>query len=54
VEAEINVIWALDDFTAGNGATLIAPGSHHWAAGYRPQLPELISAVRNHPAHLRF
>ncbi|GIF63982.1 hypothetical protein Ais01nite_20170 [Asanoa ishikariensis] len=45
VEAETNVIWALDDFTAGNGATLIAPGSHHWAAGRRPQPQELVPAV---------
>jgi len=45
VEAEINVIWALDDFTAGNGATLIAAGSHRWAAGRRPQARELAPAV---------
>jgi hypothetical protein len=45
VEAEANVIWALDDFTAANGATLIAPGSHRWAAGRRPQPQELVPAV---------
>lgn len=45
VEAETNVIWALDDFTAGNGATLIVPGSHRWAAGRRPQPQELVPAV---------
>lgn len=45
MEAETNVIWALDDFTADNGATLIAPGSHHWPAGRRPQHDELTPVV---------
>jgi len=45
VEAETNVIWALDDFTAGNGATVIAPGSHRWTAGRRPLPQELVPAV---------
>ncbi|MFI7080061.1 phytanoyl-CoA dioxygenase family protein [Micromonospora sp. NPDC049903] len=45
VEAETNVIWALDDFTDSNGATLIAPGSHRWADGRRPQPHELVPAV---------
>lgn len=30
-----NTIWMLDDFTAGNGATRVIPGSHKW--GRRPQ-----------------
>lgn len=45
IEAETNVIWALDDFTAENGATVIAPGSHLWPAGRRPQPSELTPAV---------
>lgn len=41
IEAEVNVIWALDDFTAANGATVIAPGSHLWPADRRPTPAEL-------------
>jgi hypothetical protein len=26
-------IWAISDFTAGNGATRVVPGSHRWPAG---------------------
>jgi ectoine hydroxylase-related dioxygenase (phytanoyl-CoA dioxygenase family) len=29
-ELMVNVMWALDDFTPDNGATRLAPGSHHW------------------------
>ncbi|GIF20342.1 hypothetical protein BJ973_001752 [Actinoplanes tereljensis] len=45
IEAETNVIWALDDFTVDNGATLIAPGSHRWPAERRPRPDELVPAV---------
>lgn len=45
IEAETNVIWALDDFTADNGATVIAPGSHRWPADRRPQRHELVPVV---------
>ncbi len=31
-------IWAIDDFTADNGATVVIPGSHRWeAASARPR-----------------
>jgi ectoine hydroxylase-related dioxygenase (phytanoyl-CoA dioxygenase family) len=29
VEFQISAMWALDDFTAENGATRVVPGSHH-------------------------
>ena len=29
-ELVLNTMWALDDFTAGNGATRLVPGSHTW------------------------
>ena len=30
-----NSIWLLDDFTAGNGATRVVPGSHRWGKAPR-------------------
>lgn len=44
VEAETNVIWALDDLTDDNGATLVATGSHRWPKG-RPQPDDLAPLV---------
>ena len=32
----INSMWALDDFTEQNGATVIYPGSHRWERGRVP------------------
>lgn len=29
-------IWAIDEFTADNGATVIVPGSHHWPEARLP------------------
>ena len=31
-ELVVNVMWPLQDFTEGNGATRIVPGSHRWGA----------------------
>ena len=41
----INVAWCLDDFTAANGATRVAPGSHLLNRAYRAgePLPEMVS-----------
>lgn len=41
LEAETNVIWALDDFILDNGATCVAPASHKWDPGRRPHPHEL-------------
>ena len=29
----VSAIWAIDDFTADNGATEVVPGSHEWSSG---------------------
>ena len=33
---EVNVMWAVTDFTAENGATRVVPGSHLWPTGRKP------------------
>ncbi len=35
-----NSIWMLDDFTAGNGATRVVPGSHRWGQVPRDALAD--------------
>ena len=37
--------WAYTEFTAENGATLVAPGSHLWAHERKPEDHELVQAV---------
>ncbi len=32
----VSTVWAIDDFTAENGATEVVPGSHRWADGELP------------------
>lgn len=41
----VATIWALDDFTEANGATLIVPGSHEWPQGRRGTEKEVIPTI---------
>jgi len=38
-------VWAIDDFTAENGATVIVPGSHAWGADKLPDRSETVQAI---------
>lgn len=42
---QMNVMVAATDFTEGNGATLVAPGSHRWRGGRLPGEDEIAQAV---------
>ncbi len=41
----VSTIWALDDFTADNGATEVVPGSHRWPAERVPREDEIVKVV---------
>lgn len=41
----LNVLWTLDPFTAANGATRIAPGSHRWPRKQQPEPHDLVAAA---------
>ena len=40
----VATMWAISDFTADNGGTLLVPGSHKWDADRRPKPDEVRSA----------
>jgi Phytanoyl-CoA dioxygenase (PhyH) len=40
----LSVMWALNDFTASNGATQLVPGSHRWEEDREPFADEVIAA----------
>ncbi|MEM9176250.1 MAG: phytanoyl-CoA dioxygenase family protein, partial [Myxococcota bacterium] len=48
-EITVTAIFALTDFTAENGATIVAPGSNHWA-GAMPEVPEGTTCQATMPA----
>ena len=42
----LSTLWAVDEFTAENGATLLYPGSHQWGdAAQRERVPEVVTAT---------
>jgi ectoine hydroxylase-related dioxygenase (phytanoyl-CoA dioxygenase family) len=41
----LNTMWALDDFTTENGATLIVPGSHRTSPAEMPPISDAIAAT---------
>lgn len=41
-EVECHTMWAMTDFTEGNGATRVIPGSHTWPDRMRPGLDETV------------
>ena len=45
IEPQFNTLWAITDFTAENGATNIAPGSHKWDWNREANSDEITQAV---------
>lgn len=44
-QAMVNCMWAVDDFTAENGATLLVPGSHKWPTERKAQDHEIVQGI---------
>lgn len=40
----VATMWAISDFTAENGGTLLVPGSHRWGANRKAERDEVVSA----------
>ena len=40
----VATMWALSDFRADNGGTLLVPGSHRWDAARKPEPDEIVAA----------
>jgi ectoine hydroxylase-related dioxygenase (phytanoyl-CoA dioxygenase family) len=53
-EARLQIMVALSDFTADNGATLVIPRSHLWDDDRRPERSEAIPAVMQAGSALLF
>ncbi len=45
VEVDVNVLWAVTDFTEDNGATRLIPGSHLWPDDRRAEPGEDVPAI---------
>jgi hypothetical protein len=45
LETTLSVMWAIEDFTATNGATQVCLGSRHWPRERRPMPEEAVPAV---------
>jgi ectoine hydroxylase-related dioxygenase (phytanoyl-CoA dioxygenase family) len=41
----LSTLWAIDDFTDDNGATLVYPGSHEWGDGPPRELPDVVATT---------
>ena len=41
----LSTLWAIDDFTEENGATLVYPGSHLWGDGPPSSVPEAVATT---------
>jgi ectoine hydroxylase-related dioxygenase (phytanoyl-CoA dioxygenase family) len=44
IETQISTIWAVNDFTRDNGATLVVPGSQHWDKDREAEPHEIAAA----------